>query len=242
MNNLTVIKGVECFIDQDGIVQLRLEHVARGLGFTTVATSGNECIRWARVEQYLTELGFNNNNNYLPDDTYIPEPIFYLLAMKASNEVAKEFQRVVAYEILPAIRKTGMYISPVVDSKMLFRVAQALEEKERQNLLLTAKVEQDKPKVEFFDQVASSKDAIEIGAVARVLNIGIGRNSLFELLRNKEVLMKNNLPYQRFIDAGYFRTIEQKYTKPNGDTNINIKTLVYQKGLNYIRTLVQKGA
>lgn len=96
-----------------------------------------------------------------------------------------------------------------------------------------------KPKAEFFDAVADSKSAIAIGEVAKVLGVkGMGRNSLFELLRNNRILMDNNQPYQRYIDAGYFRVVEQKYTKPNGDTEINIKTLVYQKGVDYIRKLV----
>ena len=95
-----------------------------------------------------------------------------------------------------------------------------------------------KPKAEFFDAVADSKDAIDIGSTAKVLNMGIGRNRLFELLRNEGVLMANNQPYQAYIDRGYFRTIEQKYTKPDGSTHIYIKTLVYQRGLDYIRQLV----
>ena len=81
---------------------------------------------------------------------------------------------------------------------------------------------------------------IEIGKVAKVLNYpGIGRNKLFEILREKGVLMKDNIPYQRYIDNGCFRTIEQKYHTPDGETRINIKTLVYQKGVNYIRKILE---
>lgn len=52
--------------------------------------------------------------------------------------------------------------------------------------------------------------------------------------------MHNNQPYQKYIDCGYFRVVEQKYTKPNSETAINIKTLVYQKGVNYIKKLLDK--
>ena len=77
--------------------------------------------------------------------------------------------------------------------------------------------------------------------VAKVLNYpGYGRNRLFEFLRNKKVLMANNIPYQKYVDCGYFRVIEQKYTKPSGDTAINIKTLVYQRGINFIKKLLDK--
>lgn len=52
--------------------------------------------------------------------------------------------------------------------------------------------------------------------------------------------MSNNIPYQKYIDSGYFRVIEQKYTKPDGTVCINIKTLVYQKGLDFIRKLLKE--
>ena len=93
------------------------------------------------------------------------------------------------------------------------------------------------PKVDFFDAVTDSKDAIDIGSAAKVLNLGIGRNRLFEFLRENGVFMSNNQPYQSHIDNGHFRTIEQKFVKPDGSACINIKTVVYQKGLSYIRKL-----
>lgn len=117
---------------------------------------------------------------------------------------------------------------------------ESLVESEKRNQALQAKIEEDKPKVEFFDAVADSKDAISIGEVAKTLNMGIGRNRLFEILRNKSILQADNIPYQKYIDAGCFRVIEQKYTRPDGETHISLKTLVYQKGLNYIRRVVEQ--
>ena len=112
------------------------------------------------------------------------------------------------------------------------------EEKVRQDQ--AKQLLEQKPKVEFFDAVAESKDAIEIASVAKVLDVpGVGRNKLFEFLRNHKVLMRNNQPYQKYVDCGYFRIIEQKYERPNGDTCINIKTLVYQKGVKYIQELLK---
>lgn len=93
------------------------------------------------------------------------------------------------------------------------------------------------PKAEFFDAVTDSKNAVDMATCVKVLNLGIGRNTLFEFLRVKKILMDNNQPYQKYIDMGLFRVIEQKYTKPSGETNINIKTVVYQKGLDYIRRI-----
>ena len=58
MNELITIKNVRGYINQEGTAFLNLEDVARGLGFTTVATSGNEVIRWKRVEGYLNDLSY----------------------------------------------------------------------------------------------------------------------------------------------------------------------------------------
>ena len=102
MNGLQVISGVSCF-EKDGTAYLRLEDVARGLGFTTVATSGNEVIRWNTVHKYLHDLGVAGScngtrfRNACP--TYIPENIFYRLAMKAKNETAEKFQALVAVQM-----------------------------------------------------------------------------------------------------------------------------------------------
>lgn len=104
--------------------------------------------------------------------------------------------------------------------------------------VLNAKIETDRHKVEFYDAVADSKDAITIGDAAKVLNMRVGRNRLFEILRNNKILQNNNVPYQKYIYRGYFRVVEQQWTKPDGENCVSIKTLVYQNGLNFIRKLI----
>lgn len=100
---------------------------------------------------------------------------------------------------------------------------------------LNQRVIEMKPKADFFDAVADSKTAISMNEVAKVLAIkGYGRNNLFEFLRNEYVLDKFNVPYQRYVDRGWFRVIEQKYMK-NGEPVVSTKTLVYQKGVDAIR-------
>lgn len=94
------LDGIECY-EKDGVVYLKLETVARGLGFTRIAQSGNEVVRWDRVYKYLTELGVLTCG----DDGFIPENIFYQLAMKARNKSAKKFQVKIADEVLPKCRQ-----------------------------------------------------------------------------------------------------------------------------------------
>lgn len=151
--NTKNICGVDCY-EQNGVAYLRLENVARGLGFTTVAASGNEVVRWNTVYNYLTDLKVvagSCNGNYkgnCPD--FIPENIFYRLAMKAKNETAEKFQALVADEIIPSIRKNGIYATDnVIDEILnnpdfgielltkLKQERQARVEAERKNAILT---------------------------------------------------------------------------------------------------------
>lgn len=125
-----------------------------------------------------------------------------------------------------------------VMSRALRMADQTIANLQNQAMQLMVENKEMKPKAEFFDAVAESRDAIQMGDVAKVLDMGIGRNSLFKFLRDKGVLMKDNIPYQEYQDRGYFRVIEQRYTKQDGSVGINIKTLVYQKGVDYIRKLV----
>ena len=165
----------------------------------------------------------------LREQTIINESGLYALILSSKLPTAKKFKRWVTHEVLPSIRKTGTYGIP-----QNYAEALQLAADQAKQLL------EQKPKVEFFDAVAESKDAIEIASVAKVLDVpGVGRNKLFEFLRDHKILMRNNQPYQKYVDCGYFRIIEQKYERSNGDTCINIKTLVYQKGVKYIQELLK---
>lgn len=115
MNEIMTIGGVSCY-EKDGVAWLNLEAVARGLGFTQTAASGNEVVRWERVRKYLSEFGIPTSGY----DGYIPENIFYRLAMKAKNETAERLQALVADEIIPSIRKTGMYMSGSKELRAIF--------------------------------------------------------------------------------------------------------------------------
>lgn len=125
---------------------------------------------------------------------------------------------------------------PTTFAEALRLAAEQQEKIEEQQKLIDVQ----KPKAEFYDDVVDSKDAIDMQAVAKVINMGMGRNKLFEFLRNNKVLMQNNQPYQSYVDMGWFRIIESKYTKPNGDICINLKTVVFQKGVDGIRKLIKQ--
>lgn len=105
-------------------IEINLEDAARGLGFTiehkkdNFTTSGEKynSVRWNRVREYLDDIGYEGE---VSKDAYIPEAVFYMLAMKANNDAARKFQRRIAYDIIPSIRKNGYYAAPkaVEDNK-----------------------------------------------------------------------------------------------------------------------------
>jgi phage antirepressor YoqD-like protein len=127
----------------------------------------------------------------------------------------------------------------VTHTEMMQKAAEVMAWLTSENKRMSEKIALDAPKVSFHDAVTGSPDTIDIGNCAKILAIkGLGRNNLFEALRNKGVLMNNNEPYQKYVDAGYFRVIESTFTTPDGTTHINRKTVVFQKGLAYIRKVV----
>lgn len=111
MTDIMNICGIDCY-EKNGTAYLRLETAARGLGFTQTAASGNEVVRWERVRKHLSDLsvptcGDDGKEIKLPE--FIPENIFYRLAMKAKNEAAENFQALIADKVIPSIRRTGTY-------------------------------------------------------------------------------------------------------------------------------------
>ena len=164
MNNLQIISGVKCY-EENGTAYLRLEDVARGLGFTRTAASGNEVVMWSRVDGYLNDLGVHTSAH----GGYIPENIFYRLAMKAKNETAEKFQALVADEIIPSIRKTGGYISGSQSMTDVEIMATALQIANRTIEQNKDKIKELEPKGVFADAVSASKSSILVGELAKVL-------------------------------------------------------------------------
>lgn len=102
MNEIMNIQGIPCY-EKDGVAYLNLETVARGLGFTE-KKGDVDYVMWRRVDRYLEELHFGTSAER-PD--YIPENIFYRLAMKAKNETAERFQALIADEVVPGDPQDG---------------------------------------------------------------------------------------------------------------------------------------
>lgn len=238
------IDGIECY-EVDGVAYLKLETVARGLGFTQIAKSGNEVVRWERVNKYLDEIGVPTCG----DDGFIPENIFYRLAMKAKNKAAETFQKKIADEVIPSIRKYGTYMTPetvekaFINPDFLIGVLTALKKEQAHNKELEAKIEADKDKVDLAEQCMIANNSIKVGDFCKLLyekeHLEIGRDRLFKFLREHKVLQENNVPYQAYMERDWFDVIE--YTLyHSGEAAIYPSTRITPKGQAGILKMLRK--
>lgn len=104
-NNEDLKMKVRAINNEDGSISINAEDTAVGYGFIQ-SKNGKVYVRWETINKYCEELGFSQQ---VGKDDFIPESLFYMLGMKAKNETAREFQRWLAMEVIPSIRKTGSY-------------------------------------------------------------------------------------------------------------------------------------
>lgn len=244
------IDGVECY-ENDGTAYLKLETVARGLGFTQ-EKNGVEYVRWDRVEGYLSEIGFPHKWGKAD---FIPENVFYRLAMKAKNEVAERFQAKVADEIIPSIRKHGGYIAgqeSMTDDELLEKAILVAQRKiaERDRIIAQKqeRIEQMRPKEVFADSVSASRQSILIGDLAKLIcqnGHSIGQKRMFQWMRDNGYLMKTgssyNMPMQRYVEQGLFEVKESTVNNPDGSVRLTRTTVVTGKGQIYFVNKFLKG-
>ena len=212
MNEIINIQGIECY-EKDGTAYLKLDTVARGLGFTRIADSGNEVVRWERVEKYLSEIGAVPTCGH---DGFIPENVFYRLAMKAKNETAERFQAFVADEVIPSIRKHGAYMTPetleaaILNPDTLIKLCTALKEEqdkrkalEAANSALTMDNAVMKPKADYFDELVDRNLLTNFQETAKQL--GIKEKEFIRFLMEKKYLYRDKrgklMPYAEKNDG-----------------------------------------
>lgn len=92
-------------------------------------------------------------------------------------------------------------------------------------------IEEQKPKVESFETFISADGFQNMKQASN--SLGIGRNMLYEFLRNNNILTADNLPYQRFINQGYF-VVKQITINKGNYSNIKPQTFVTAKGIDWI--------
>jgi anti-repressor protein len=176
----------------------------------------------------------------------ISESGLYSLVLSSKLPSAKAFKRWIISDVLPSIRRHGLYATASTVDNMLsnpdftIQLLQKYKEEQQQKQALQQKVDKDKPKVLFADSVTASASTILVGDLAKIMNqngIDIGQKRLFEWLRSNGYLMKNgasrNMPTQKAADMGLFFVEETSITIPDGTVRITKTTMVTGKGQIY---------
>lgn len=177
----------------------------------------------------------------------INESGVYSLVFTSRVSKAKSFKRWITRDVIPLIRKTGSYGTPrelsrldLIELARESELARLLVEKEKAEVEYQLRLQE--PKVALYDVAMQADNAQPIGTVAKTLNTG--PNKLFAFLRERKILIshgaKYNLPYQEYIDRGYF-TVRQ-YTVTHFTQGIENKsqTLVTAKGMAFIHRLLEQ--
>lgn len=253
LQNVVNVENIRGYVDQtSGVVFLNLEDVCRGLGFTENAASGNITIRWRRVQNYL--LAIENQGIAICGDgnilqgiypEYIPENVFYMLAMKANSTPAVTFQQKIANEILPMIRRTGMYMT---DEAYIAFVSNPRNIANIMNLYADARdqIAILQPKADQYDAFMNCEYGYNMATASKILRFQapqrkrkvIGRNQMFQILRDLNILQSTpenwNAPYQEYVDLGYFHT----YGRPSNGGRSSKTVEVLPRGLDFICKLL----
>ena len=183
---------------------------------------------------------------------YINEKNLYRVIMRSDKPQAEPFQDWVCGEVLPSIRKHGMYATEATVESMLrdpesaIIMLQAYQKERKERLAAQEQVErleaqevENRPKVIYADAVAGSSSACLIGELAKMIaqnGYPIGEKRLFQWLRDNHYLCdygeRFNQPYQRYIEQGLF-TMKQNVFSVNGEMRTRNTTQVTGKGQIY---------
>ncbi len=153
-----------------------------------------------------------------PNKVVINESGLYSLIVASKLPTAKVFKRWVTSEVLPTIRKHGAYMDTdiieksLADPDFLIQLATTLKEEKQRRMEAEAKIAADEHKVDFYNAVGSTSATLTVERFAKLvtekLGIQTGRNRMFQWLRKNGFLQANNMPYQRYINNGWFKTYE----------------------------------
>ncbi len=184
----------------------------------------------------------------------IPEGDIYRLVIKAADQTrnpeirarAARFEGWIFDEVIPSIRRHGMYATPqtveamLQDPDTMIKTLQALKAEREQRQALERKVEKDKPRVLFSQAVEASDSSILIGDLAKILRqngVEVGQNRLFEWMRDNGYLVKSgssrNMPTQYSMERGWFEVQKRVIQVPDSEPKVKSTTKVTGKGQLY---------
>ena len=205
----------------------------------------------SNVGQALSRLDRDEKNTIILNDgtpgnptvAIVNEPGLYVLILASRKPEAKQFKRWVTHEVLPSIRKHGMYATPATIEAMLqdpdtmIKTLQEIKKERFMRKIAETQLEKDKPYTSFAKAIEISKGGLLLGQYAKVLrndNINVGAVTLFKWMRDNGYLIKSgqakNNPKQQYINAGYFIVKEVPISHYG---KIATTTLITGKGQRY---------
>ena len=186
---------------ENGESLFNAETVARSLGFVETK-NGKEYVRWRTVNGYLKKY----LSQEVAKNDFISEPMVYKLAFKANNVLAEKFQDWLATEVLPQIRKHGMYATDDLlnNPDLLIEVATKLKEERTLRLVAEQKVAEMQPKVNYHDIILANKSVTPISFIAK--NYGMSAIQMNKLLHDFGIQYRQGkawLLYAKYQNEGY---------------------------------------
>ena len=217
-----------------------VETVARSLGIikSVLSTSGQSYIRWERVNKYL-----GKNSPLVGKGSFISEPMVYKLAFKANNALAEKFQDWLATEVLPQIRKHGMYATDdLLDNPdLLIEVATKLKEEKTLRLIAEQRVNELQPKADYYDRILNNKGLVTVSTIAK--NYGMSAVSFNKLLHELGIQFNQSgtwLLYSKFQDKGYTHIEPFDYEDKDGNPQVKTRMKWTQKGHIFLYETLKK--
>ena len=186
---------VRTILNDDGSISINAEDAARGLGWVQIKNN-KVYIRWETINTYLNELGFSQ---LVGKDDYIPESLFYLLGMKANNTAAQEFQRWIAVDVLPEIRRNGSY---TVDEQNLSPELKAIFCIDKRTVEMGNRLEklENNMTIDY-----SQQEELRTLAVKKVVAILGGKNTPAYRELNKKAFSSIWREFKRIMDVNSYR-------------------------------------
>lgn len=239
MSNLSVVpfrfesQEVRTVI-KDGVPWFVAKDIAEILGYSNPQKAVRDHCKT------VIPVGVNGSFTLDPQTIIIPERDVYRLVMRSKLPTAEKFEEWVVGEVLPSIRKTGKYEAvPQYDIPPTYAAALRLAADQQEQIENQQKqLEVAAPKVEAFDTFMDAEGTQSVGQVAKVFD-DMGEHRLFRLLRNENIFMSNNMPYQKYVNCGYFEVIEKSFQRGNS-TTMYAQTRVTSKGVEFIRRTIQR--
>lgn len=177
------------------------------------------------------------------DLTVINESGLYSLILSSKLPTAKKFKHWVTSEVLPTIRKHGAYMTDEKAFDVLHNaggLADLLQQAAEQLKQKDVQIERMKPKALFADAVASSRNSVLIGELAKIIKAkgyDIGQNKLFTWMRENGYLMKTgeayNQPTQKSMELGLMEIKKSTINNPDGSIRTTTTTKITGKGQVY---------